>query len=124
MRQQKKWFISIITLAVISSGLLITFGYKELSLLTVINSSSIIAILLIIIGLIFFIIQGGFFRGIVYSFRRYRKVFSRRRDYEEGQETLSDYSDLPDVVKFPMTFPLIFIGISIFLIDLILSLFY
>nr|WP_239529260.1 DUF3899 domain-containing protein [Sporolactobacillus spathodeae] len=90
--------------------------WPRYSLLTFANASFIIGLFALIIGLIIFVIQGGFFDFIYYSFKKVRHSFKKDSD-------LVGRFEPRDGSRAVITYPLIFSGIALFILSLILSLY-
>ncbi|HEU5139084.1 MAG TPA: DUF3899 domain-containing protein [Bacillales bacterium] len=109
------------TAAVILSLLIMAGIYKEVSFLSAINSASLASLILIIVGASMLVVQGGFFNGISYSFKRfYRKSLKSTEGFEdEVDDNEEDYR--PTQRTFSFTFPALIVGILLFLLTLALS---
>lgn len=92
------------------------FMRLQYSLLAFANASFIIGLFALIIGLIIFVIQGGFFDFMYYSFKKVRHSFKKDSD-------LVSHFEPRDGSRVAITYPLIFSGIALFILSLILSLY-
>ncbi|RYL91473.1 DUF3899 domain-containing protein [Sporolactobacillus sp. Y61] len=82
-----------------------------------------ISLLAFNVGLIIFIIQGGFFDGMIYSFKRFsRSVRKSRLGDQDTEPPLSQYK-IRDGKRTGITWPLIIISAFYFLLSLAVALF-
>lgn len=95
--------------------------YRRFSLLACINTLSIESLIFLMIGLIIFIIQGGFFDAIAYSFHRFARTLRKKQlidvDAEAPLETLKKRGG----PRWAVTWPLIIVSLSFFILSLCLS---
>jgi hypothetical protein len=116
----KVYLVSIFS-ALILSVLLMVWMYKQWSLLAFINSASIIALIFLMVGGILFVVEGGFFSGIAYSFKRFYKKTTKTGkildEIEKGEEDKYE----PKTHSFSLTYPLILVGTVLFVVALALS---
>src|SRR5699024_12251838 len=84
----KKLYGLTILLTILLTVLLMVYMYREWTLLAFVDASSIAPFILIIIGGSLYVIGGGFFPGVAYSFRRFFKKTSKVcQMLDEGHDT-------------------------------------
>ncbi|MDD9147284.1 DUF3899 domain-containing protein [Sporolactobacillus sp. CQH2019] len=97
------------------------FSPHAFSLISLLNSLSIVCLLFLSAGLIIFIIQGGFFDGIIYSFKRFsRTVRKNRLGDADAEAPLAEYRKRSGR-RSPFTWPLIWVSLSLFCLSLAVS---
>lgn len=113
-------------LVIIIAELLLTllaqfFSARPFSLITMINVLSTVSLVFLTIGLVIFIIQGGFFDSMVYSFKRFSRAVRKNRLGEADAEApLAEYQRR-DGQRSILTWALIFVSLFFFLLSLVLS---
>lgn len=114
-------FTFIFLLEITIALLLLWLLHAPLSLLAFINYLSVVSLLFFNFGLIIFIIQGGFFDGAAYSFKRFVRATRKKVLQEEDVEApLEEYSRR-DGKRTPITWPLIVDSIFLFLCSILLT---
>ncbi|WP_085521735.1 DUF3899 domain-containing protein [Tuberibacillus sp. Marseille-P3662] len=100
-------FISSVILSVLITFLI----YKQINMLTIVNGSFLVGLFYLIVGLVLYIIQGGFFNGITYSFRRFFRRTSRQGDIMNDISSADEEEALvPKDHDFPWTYPILISG--------------
>ncbi|HET7629716.1 MAG TPA: DUF3899 domain-containing protein [Bacillales bacterium] len=118
MQFRQIWIYSAIVLfSLILAAMFATVNSSEWSLLSVINAAFLASLLLLIVGASLFVISGGFFNAIVYSFRRFFRKGTKMGKLLEGD----DEDDIPKPVSFSITYPLLIVGGILFIVTMILS---
>ncbi|GGL45826.1 DUF3899 domain-containing protein [Sporolactobacillus putidus] len=96
---------------------------QPFSLIAIINALSVVSLVFLTIGLVIFVIHGGFFDGIVYSFKRFsRDIRKNRLGEADAEAPLAEYRKR-DGQRPPLTWPLIWISFFLFCLSLVLSVF-
>jgi hypothetical protein len=95
-----------------------SFSYFALA-----DALGLIGLLSLMIGLILFIIQGGFFDGILYSFRRFARSWRQKQLGEADPETPMAEYKIHDGRHWPVTWPILTVSLIMILISLFLSLY-
>jgi hypothetical protein len=109
-----------ITAAVIISVLLSFLFFDDFSLLSMINSVSIISLCFLIIGGFMFTSRGGFFDAITLSFRRVSNRLSKRRQIL--QDDLDTMALPSDFFGYNITMAFLISGSILFVLSFVLSL--
>ncbi|WKB35059.1 DUF3899 domain-containing protein [Terrilactibacillus sp. S3-3] len=104
----------------------LSLGYCYLppffSLLAYINILSMESLIFLMIGLILFIIQGGFFDAIVYSFHRFSRTLKKKKQLiDVDDETPLEALKKRDGSRWAVTWPLIILNLLFFILSLGLS---
>lgn len=107
--------------ALILSVLLMVWMYRQWSLIAFINSASIIALIFLMVGGMLFVVQGGFFSGIAYSFKRFYKKTTKTGEILDEIEGDEEDRYEPKTHSFSLTYPLILVGAVLFVLTLALS---
>lgn len=90
--------------------------FRDWTLLALVNAVSMASLLLVIVGAILFVVGGGFFYGIAYSFRRFFKKTSK--SWQMLDEIEKDEEFRPTTHSFSMTVPFLVVGGVLFLVTL------
>lgn len=114
---------------VIIVGLVLTvlfkiFMFANMTTLSFINAISMTSIVLFVIGAVLFIVEGGIFYGITYSFKRFFKKTAKAakiRDEFADDDKDDDYE--PKTYSFSYTYPFIVTSVVLFLVLLGISYF-
>jgi hypothetical protein len=109
-----------ISLAALILALIVTIIQGDVSLLSFINTSFLLSLPLLILGGFLFVYEGGFFNGLIYSYRRLRRS-TKMGKYVAQFDNLDDEPVVPK--NFSVTKPIIFSGLLIFLLTLIVAYF-
>jgi len=95
--------------------------FSSLSYLAFINHLSVISLLFFNFGLIVFIVQGGFFDGVVYSFKRFVRATRKKTFQEEDTEApMAEYRHRNGKRSF-IIWPLLLDSLFLFLLSIFLS---
>ncbi|MDN3954203.1 DUF3899 domain-containing protein [Sporolactobacillus laevolacticus] len=102
--------------------LAIQFLYqKPFKIRSLIDGLSTISLLFLCLGLIIFVLQGGFFDGMIYSFKRFaRSIRNRQLGEDEAETPLKEYKHR-DGKRSPIIWPLIFDSLFLFIVSLVIS---
>ncbi|WP_255437594.1 DUF3899 domain-containing protein [Thalassobacillus sp. CUG 92003] len=97
---KNKWFFLLLNLFLATLFFLITA--PSYNLFNYINQLFYLAYFYLVVALLMWVIRGGFFDGITYSFRRFADRVSRNRDYLDDWETkkLPSQTVNNEVLKF------------------------
>lgn len=79
----------------------------------------IVALFLLMAGGSMFVLKGGIFDGILYSFRRFYKNTSKLEEYVSKQSESIGFPTKNESFKYTLTYPLLFSGGILFIITLI-----
>jgi len=119
-----RWII----IALIGSIFLIIFFqgylYNKITVVTFINALFLSGLTLIILGGAMFVYQGGFFKGIIYSFKRFFKSFSLKNKWivENEFDDKDDDEILTREYKISSaTLSVLLVGILLFVISVLLA---
>ncbi|TLS37813.1 DUF3899 domain-containing protein [Pseudalkalibacillus caeni] len=108
-------------LVTVAGSLLISFGltlfFGGFSILNYVNNVFLVSLALLMIGGIFYVLQTGFFNGIVYSFRRFIKSTQKRKMIEDDEQEIPYFVDY----TFPFTYAMIIAGGALFLISIFIG---
>jgi hypothetical protein len=107
-----------ISLATLLLALILTMIQGNVSLLTFINISFLFSLPLLILGGFLFVYEGGFFNGLIYSYRRLRHS-TKMGKYVAQFDNLDNEPIVPKA--FSVTKPIFFSGLLIFLLTLIVA---
>ncbi|WP_044748682.1 DUF3899 domain-containing protein [Bacillus alveayuensis] len=109
-----------ISLATLLLSLILMMFQADASLLAFINISFLFSLLLLIVGGFLFVYEGGFFNGLIYSYRRLRRL-------TKIGKYMAQFDDLDDEPVVPKTFsvtkPIFFSGLLICTLTLIIGYF-
>ncbi|MFF3103447.1 DUF3899 domain-containing protein [Viridibacillus arvi] len=105
---------------VLSVVFIYVFGQTNI-FLSILNNLFIIASILLIIGGGFFVLQGGFFNGITYSFKRFFSRITRLGEYATAIDGDVEYTS---VFSSDYTYPILIAGGIQFILVLIISVVY
>lgn len=102
--------------------LAIQFLYqKPFIVRSLIDGLSTSSLLFLCLGLIIFVLQGGFFDGMIYSFKRFaRSIRNRQLGENEAEAPLKEYKHR-DGKRSPIIWPLIFDSLFLFIVSLVIS---
>ncbi|GEB76561.1 DUF3899 domain-containing protein [Sporolactobacillus inulinus] len=96
---------------------------RSFSLITLINHLSVVSLLSLNLGLIIFIIQGGFFDGMTYSFKRVARAFRKKQlGEQEAEAPLAEMKHREGSQRWPITWPLILSSLVLFVTTVLISL--
>lgn len=88
---------------------------------TLLDSLGTISLIAFNVGLIIFIVQGGFFDSMVYSFKRFSRSMKKNRlGEQEAEAPLAEYK-IRNGRRAPITWPLIFVSAAYFLFTLAIA---
>lgn len=122
-------FFTNFRLSFVSIGLLelvfalaIQFFYQEpFSAGSLIDGLSTISLIFFCAGLSIFVYQGGFFDGMIYSFKRFARSLRNKKFGENDAEApLTEFKHHGK--RFSITWPLIFDSLFLFIVPFVLSL--
>jgi hypothetical protein len=111
----------IFLLEIIVALLLLWLLSAPFSLLVFINYLSVVSLLFFNLGLIIVIIQGGFFDGAAYSFKRFIRATRKKALQEEDAEAPLEEYKRRDGKRALITWPLIVDSILLFLCSILLT---
>ncbi|USK57638.1 DUF3899 domain-containing protein [Cytobacillus solani] len=80
-----------------------------------------IGLLLLMIGGVLFVLKGGMYTGIIYSFRRFYKSISKMEEYVSEQTGDPTERQIKSSLIDLYTYPIIISGASLFFFTLIAS---
>lgn len=93
----------------------------QLNLFSFTDSIGLASMIFLSTGLIIFIVQGGFFDGIAYSFRRFARTMRKRQLGDvDAEAPMAEYK-IRNGYRWLITWPLILVSLLLFLLSLILS---
>jgi len=105
---------------VLSVVFIYVFGQTNV-VLSILNNLFIIASILLIIGGGFFVLQGGLFNGITYSFKRFFSRITRLGEYATAIDGDVEYTS---VFSSDYTYPILIAGGIQFILVLLISIIY
>lgn len=115
-------FIIVFAVELLASFAAMLFRNHQFSLFSLTDSLGLVSLIFLTAGLIIFVIQGGFFDGIVYSFRRFaRSVRKKQLGDVDAEAPMAEYK-IRDGSRWPVTWPLLFVSLILFILSLLLSL--
>ncbi|MET1248104.1 MULTISPECIES: DUF3899 domain-containing protein [Sporolactobacillus] len=114
-------FMFIFLIEITIALLLLWLLHAPFSLLVFINYLSVVSLLFFNLGLIIFIIQGGFFDGAAYSFKRFVRATRKKALQEEDAEAPLEEYNRRDGKRALITWPLIVDSILLFLCSILLT---
>jgi hypothetical protein len=118
----KKVFLAVFTIYLISAVL--SFFYDYGFSLGIINISFLIGMGLLVVGGLMKVVESGFFNGIQYAFKRFRKstkegnYIAKFDDMDETKEAHEEYNKNN---QFALTLPFLLSGSITVSVDLIVS---
>ncbi|BBN98461.1 DUF3899 domain-containing protein [Sporolactobacillus terrae] len=113
-------FVEIL-ISIVTQGLFA----RAFSLITLINHLSVVSLLSLNLGLIIFIIQGGFFDGMTYSFKRVARAIRKKQlgqQEAEAEAPLAEMKHRDGSQRWPITWPLILSSLLLFVTTVLISL--
>jgi len=111
--------VMIVTVCIFLCSLFYTFLSKQaVSLLTMINYTFLLSLACTIIGGSLFVVQGGFFNGVGYSFKRFFARVSKNGAYAYELDGNLAFIQAP---TYSFTYPLLVAGMLGCLITTLLS---
>lgn len=108
-------------------AIMIIFFYKTFTSLNVINALFNSGLIFLIIGSAFFVIQGGFFNGITYGFKKFFNTISKSSQYlSEIEADIKDENKKNKELyvkkeRHLLTWSCLIVGLTFFLISFVLS---
>jgi hypothetical protein len=125
--KSKKIRLSALYGIIFTAELILTFltmliKNHTLSLFSLTDALGLIGLIGLMAGLILFVFQGGFFDGILYSFRRFARSWRQSQLRESDPETPMAEYKVHDGSHWPVTWPLLAVSLILILISLLLSL--
>lgn len=125
--KNKKFHRSILYSIILSGELVLTFltmliRDHSLSYFALTDALGLVGLICLVAGLILLIIQGGFFDGIIYSFRRFSRSWRQKQLGESDSEAPMAEYKIRDGSHWPVTWPMLIVSLIIILISLFLSL--
>lgn len=119
-----KRFGIVISLTVVLIPLFMIFMFASITVISLMNAITLTSMILFVLGAILFIIEGGVFYGIIYSFRRFLKKTAQAEKIEDGFEDNEQNLEYnPKKYNFPYTYPFLVVGIVLFFLSLCTSYF-
>ncbi|MFX3619607.1 MAG: DUF3899 domain-containing protein [Sporolactobacillus sp.] len=92
------------------------------SFLNLANAAGMVGLLSLLLGAVIFIVQGGFFDSIVYSFKRVSRTLRKRKlGAADAEAPLAELRRHDGSERWSITWPFLIIGATLFIISLILS---
>jgi uncharacterized integral membrane protein len=121
MKLHLKRALYIVLFSTIISGLMLLLARNENLFTSFINYLFMISLLLIIVGGILFVIQGGLFTAINYSFKRVYKRISRKGKYLAELE--GDHTNDEEIKRLHFSYmpSIIISGIFLFVVTMLLA---
>ena len=108
-----------LTICILLGSLLYTFfSNQSLTMLTLINHTFLVSLACTSIGAALFVVQGGLFNGIAYSFKRFFARVSKNGAYAYELDGNLEFTQAP---TYSFTYPLLLAGTLGCLITTILS---
>ncbi len=107
----------LLTASILVLSLFIVLLQGEWSLVSFVNVAFLLALLPFIIGGFLFVYEGGFFKGVMYGFRRLHTSRSKAGRYLAELQGLSDEQPV-QAKKFTVTYPLLFSGLILLLLTI------
>lgn len=119
-------YLITIAVALVVTGIFMAGVYKSFTLLSFINAAGVAGILFIVAGCVLLVVGGGFFNGIAYSFKRFFDKATRTGEMiasltEEEPEDKNEPLYRTENESYTMTYPLMVVGVLLFIVSLILS---
>lgn len=104
------------------TAIFMTFVYRQFSLLSFVNSGAVAALIFFVLGCLIYVVGGGFYYYFAYSFKRFYKRTSRRGQLlAKVEEDKEEDFPRPKTFKSVFTYPLLVVGVILFLVTLALS---
>jgi hypothetical protein len=121
MHLQIKRALYLILISTLISSLIVLFSTHDNLFISFINFLFMISLVLVIVGGTLFVIQGGLFTAINYSFKRVYKRISRKGKYVAELE--GDNTNDEDVkrLKFKYMPAIIIAGVFLFIVSMVLA---
>lgn len=117
----RRSFVSIGLLELVVTLAIQFFYHEPLSAGSLIDGLSTISLLFFCAGLSIFVYQGGFFDGMIYSFKRFaRSVRNKQLGENDAEAPLTEFKH-HDGNRSSITWPLIFDSLFLFIVSLIMS---
>ncbi|TYS15830.1 DUF3899 domain-containing protein [Rossellomorea vietnamensis] len=107
----KKVFFAVLTIFLISA--VISFFSQDEIFLGIINISFLIGMGFLVIGGLMKVVESGFFNGIQYAFKRFRKSSkegSYIAQFDDMDDTNEAYKEFNKRDTYPLTMPLLLSG--------------
>jgi Domain of unknown function (DUF3899) len=121
-----KRIVSIFLIAVIIllASLISSLANGDTLLLSILNSLFITGMIYLIAGSFLYIFQKGFFNGIVYSLKRFRKSSAQGKyisQFDDLDDTKEAHEELSVIRSYRVTRSLLIIGVILLFISMALS---
>lgn len=115
-----KSYLITAVVSLIITAVIMSFEYGQVSLIAFVNSGAMTGILFFVLGCIIYVAGGGFFNATLYSMKVFYKKMTRQgRMIAEAEGDEDEFEQR--TFKTPFTYPLLAVGIGLFLLTLVLS---
>ncbi|MEG9296343.1 DUF3899 domain-containing protein [Mangrovibacillus sp. Mu-81] len=116
--------IYLIAVAIIIVSLVYSLVQGNPLIISLLNSLFIAGMIYLVLGAFLYIFQKGFFNGIVYSLKRFRRSTVQGKylsQFDDIDETKDAHEEFTVIRSFKITSTLLIIGSSMLIISLVLS---
>jgi hypothetical protein len=116
--------IYLIAVAIMIVSLVYSLVQGNPLIISVLNSLFIAGMIYLVLGAFLYIFQKGFFNGIVYSLKRFRRSTVQGKylsQFDDIDETKDAHEEFTVIRSFKITSTLLIIGSSMLIISLVLS---
>ena len=123
MNSKYRLGVILFVLVLVTSVIFAVIG-KNTLLINLINGSFIISLCYLVIGLALYVIGNGFFSGISYSFKRFRRSFGQGKmleNVDDMDKTKELHEEYMKAKGFSFTKPFLSVGFVIIVLDFFAS---
>jgi hypothetical protein len=116
--------IYLIAVAIMIVSLVYSLVQGNPLIISLLNSLFIAGMIYLVLGAFLYIFQKGFFNGIVYSLKRFRRSTVQGKylsQFDDIDETKDAHEEFTVIRSFKITSTLLIIGSSMLIISLVLS---
>jgi hypothetical protein len=116
--------IYLIAVAIMFVSLVYSLVQGNPLIISLLNSLFIAGMIYLVLGAFLYIFQKGFFNGIVYSLKRFRRSTVQGKylsQFDDIDETKDAHEEFTVIRSFKITSTLLIIGSSMLIISLVLS---
>lgn len=121
---KRTFSIYMIAVIILIVSLILSLSQGDPLILSVLNSLFITGMIYLVKGAFLYVFQKGFFNGIVYSLKRFRRSTAQGKflsQFDDIDTTKNAHEEFTVVRSYKITSTLLIIGSSFLLISLVLS---